>query len=370
MPSLRLPRAVLLLVLAWFGLAAAPALAQVPADAAGVKGFSDAFAVKGIEVDVTAANPQAAKDQALAEGQRQAFRLLLERLTQPADHARLPKADGTQYVRDFSVDYERSSATRYIATLTVRFNPAAVKRLLQGAGIAYAEPRSRAVVVVPVWKAAGDRAVLWDDPNPWRAAWSRLGGGGLVPLVVPTGDLADIQAITAEQALAGAADALQAVGARWRSPDVLVAAAGLMPGGKGIDVTLHASPGTPKPFDTLSYTLAEGESVEAMLARAARDIGRAIDTVHKQPNLLQFDRAGTLSALVPLAGLEDWLMVRERLGRVSQVRRWELVSLSRSEAALVLHTVGDHEAVKGALANAGLRLDWGDGFWTMRPQGK
>lgn len=368
MPSLRLPRSVVLrvlrtgvlLVLAMLCVAVGPAVAQ---------GVGDAFTVKGVEVDVTAPNPQAAKDQALADGQRQAFRLLLERLTQPADHTRLPKADGTQYVRDFSVDHERSSATRYIATLTVRFNAAAVKKLLQGAGIAYAEPRSRAIVVVPVYKAGADQAVLWDDPNPWRAAWASL-DGGLVPLVVPPGDLGDVQAISTEQALAGSSEAMQALGTRWRSPDVLVAAASLAPNGRDIDVALHANPGTPKPFDTLSYRLAEGEGLDAMLLRAARDISRAIDTVHKQPNLLQFDRAGSLSTLVPLAGIEDWLMVRDRLGRVPQVRRWELVSLSRSEAALVLHIVGEQEAVIGALANAGLRLEWGDGFWTMRPQGQ
>lgn len=347
----------MLTLLVLFGLAvAAPAAAN------------DAFTVKGVDVDVTAANPQAAKDQAIADAQRQAFRLLLERLTQPADHARLPKADGTQYVRDFQVDHERSSATRYIATISVRFSPAAVKKLLQGAGIAYAEPRSKAVVIVPVFKAAGAaRPVLWDEPNPWRTAWAALGGGGLVPLVVPSGDLGDTQAITPEQALAGNLDAMEALGTRWRSPDVLVVAAGVAPNGKGIDVALQGTPGTPKPFDSLPYELNEGESLESLLMRAARDIGRAIDTVHKQPNLLQFDRAGSISTLVPLLGLEDWMAVRERLGRVSQVRRWELVSLSRTEAALVLHTVGDQEAVKAALANAGLKLEWGDGFWTMRP---
>lgn len=370
MPSLRLLRSVVLRVLRT-GVLLMLAWACVPAGAAPAQGAqTDAFTVRGVEVDVTAANPQAAKDQALAEGQRQAFRLLLERLTQPADHARLPKADGTQYIRDFSVDHERSSATRYLATLSVRFSPAAVKRLLQNANIAYAEPRSKAVVIVPVFKAAGAaRPVLWDEPNPWRAAWVSLGGGGLVPLVVPAGDLGDIQAISVEQALAGNLDAMEALGVRWRSSDVLVIAAGVTPSGKGIDVAMQGTPDTPKPFETLAYEQAEGESLEAMLFRAARDIGRAIDTVHKQPNLLQFDRAGSISTLVPLQGIEDWLAVRERLGRVSQVRRWELVSLSRSEAALVLHIVGDQEAVKGALANAGLKLEWSDGFWTMRPPG-
>ena len=111
MPSLRFLRAWLLSALALAVVAVQPAAAQA---------VGDAFTVRGVDVDVSAANPQAAKDQALAEGQNRAFHQLLDRLIQPADQSRLPKADGTQYVRDFSVDQERASATRYIATLTVR----------------------------------------------------------------------------------------------------------------------------------------------------------------------------------------------------------------------------------------------------------
>ncbi len=352
----RLRSAVLALLLAV--LAAAPAWAQAAADA---------YSVRGIDVDVTAASVTQAKEQAIADGQRQAFRLLLERLTAPEDHPRLPAVDGIEYVRDFSVEHERSTAVRYLATLTVRFNPAAVKRLLREAAINYAEPRGRSVVVVPVFQPAQGRAVLWDDPNPWRVAWQRLGGGGLVPLTVPPGDLADVQAITAEQALAGDAERVRLLSEAYRGADVMVAAAGVQPGGTGVDVLLHSSANAPKPFDSVAYRLADGESMEQLLARAARDIQRAIDTAYKQPNVLQFDRAGSLAALVPISGFEQWLGVRDALGRVPQVRRWELVSLSRAEAAVILHIVGDQEQVRGALARQGLTLDWTDGYWTMRP---
>ncbi len=361
MPSLRFVRAAPLLVL-WMVL-----VCSFPAHAQGV---ADAFTVRGVDVDVTAANPQAAKDQAISQGQREAFRVLLERLTAPADHARLPKVDGTQYVRDFSVQSERSSPARYLATLTVRFNPTAVRKLLQGAGIAYAEPRNRSMVVVPVFKTTPTaKPVLWEDANPWRAAWVAQGAGGLVPLVVPAGDTADSQALSVEQAVAGTPEALEALGSRYRTSDVMVAVAALSPGGKNLDVSVIATPGAPKPFDSLTYHTNDSESTEAMIARAASDMARAVDTVFKQPNLLQFDRAASLSTLVPLAGMEDWMAVRERLARVPQVRRWELVSLSKAEAALVLHIVGDQEQVKAALGNAGLQLDWGDGFWVMRPVG-
>ncbi|MGE5547061.1 MAG: DUF2066 domain-containing protein [Solirubrobacterales bacterium] len=352
-----LRRALVLVGMVTAILAAAPAWAL---------GAADAFTVRGIEVDVTAGTAQAAKDQAILEGQRDAFRILLERLTAPADHARLPKADGAQYVRDFSVDQERSSSVRYIATLTVRFQPAAVRKLLRDANISYAEARSRGVVIVPVYQVQG-HVLLWEDVNPWRAAWNSLGGGGLVPLFVPPGDATDAQLLGPEQAAAGDAQALQALSARYGGADVLVPVAGLAPGGRQLDVVVAGTPDAPKPFDAVSYQLGENETLEHMLTRAARDVQRAIDAVHKQPNLLQFDRAATISALVPLAGIEDWLMVRDNLGRVSQVRKWELVSLSKAEAAVVLHIVGDQEQVKGALARQGLALEWGPGYWVMKP---
>lgn len=358
MPSQRLSTAL---------LAAALLFAAVPAFAQAVV---DAFTVRGVEVDSSASNANAAKDQALADGQRQAFGQLLERLTAAADRARLPKADALAYVRDYTIDQERSSSTRYLATLTVRFNPSAVKKLLREAGISFTDARTRPVVVIPLLRMA-DRSLLWDDPNagptnPWRAAWAGLDGGGLVPLAVPAGDAVDQQTLTAEQAAAGDVVRLAAEGARWHTSDVLTVAGTLSADGRRLEVTLSGLPGTPRPFDSVAYDLKAGETADQLMSRAARDIARAVDTGYKQANALNFDQSTTLSAIVPLAGLDDWLAVRDRLSRVPQVRSFEVVSLSRAEAALVLHVVGDQDKMRTALANAGLSLDWGDGYWTMR----
>lgn len=330
---------------------------------------ADAFAVRGIEVDVTAQTVASAKEQAIAEAERVGFRRLLERLTMPADHGRLPHADALQYVRDVGIEHERSSAVRYIASLTVRYNPQAVKKLLQGAGIKYAEPRPRPVVIVPVFRPLGTgRALLWDDPNPWRAAWAAQGSGGLVPLAVPTGDIADIQTLPVDKALSGDGEALAAMGTRFRTPDVLVMTAMVNGAANTLEVTATGMPGVARPFETRSYPIGEA-GLDAALRQAAVEAAQTLDSAYKQSNLLSFDRAGSMAAMVPLRGLDDWLAVRERLGRVTLVRRWEIVSLSREEAALVLHTVGDPEQVKSTLASAGLLVEWNDGFWTMRLRG-
>ncbi len=327
---------------------------------------ADAFAVRGIDVDVTAAGVAAAKEQALSEAERVGFHRLLERLTMPADHSKLPNADALQYVRDVAIEQERSSAVRYIATLTVRYNSVAVKKLLRDSGLKYAEPRPRSVVIVPLFKPqGGGRPLLWDDPNPWRTAWSAQGSGALVPLVLPTGDITDI-ALTVDKALALDAEALGALGARFRTADVLVATAGVNAAGTALEVTLAGVAGVLKPYDTKNFPLTDA-GLDAVLRAAAADIAQGLDAAYKQGNLLSFDRAATMAAMVQLRGLDDWLAVRERLGRVPLVRRWEIVSLSREEAALLLHTVGEPEQVKATLAAAGLAMEWSDGYWTMRP---
>ncbi len=335
----------------------------------GASRAADAFAVRGIEVDITAQAVAAAKEQAIAEAQRVGFRRLLERLTMPADHGRLPHADALQYVRDVAIEHERSSAVRYIAALTVRYNSSAVKKLLRDAGIKYAEPRPRPVVIVPVFRPIGTgRALLWDDPNPWRAAWLGQGSGGLVPLVVPTGDVADAQGLPVEKALAGDAEALGALGSRFRTPDVLVMAAMVNGAANAVEVTATGMPGVMKPFDIRSYPIGEA-GLDAVLRHAAAEAAQTLDNAYKQQNLLSFDRAASMAVMVQLRGLEDWVAVRERLGRVTQVRRWEIVSLSKEEAALMLYTVGEPEQVKATLGAAGLQMDWNDGFWAMRLRG-
>jgi hypothetical protein len=167
---------------------------------------ADVFVVRGIKVDVTAASTAVARDKALAMGERAAFRELLERLTLRVDHPRLPAFsanDIAAFVTDFEVAEEKASAVRYLATLNYNFKADDVRRLLIDRQIAFAETTSKPVLVLPVYQAAGF-LLLWDDPNPWRKAWTeRPEKFSLVPSILPKGDLPDIAMIGPEQAVAG-----------------------------------------------------------------------------------------------------------------------------------------------------------------------
>ena len=131
------------------------------------------FTVANIHVDVTAKTASAARKKALEKGEKQAFNLLLKRLTMRIDHNRLPVLDPEQvstYVKDFNVTNEKNSEVRYLANLTYRFKPNDIRLLLRDNEIQFAETISKPTLVLPVYQIAG-AVFLWDDPNPWREAW-------------------------------------------------------------------------------------------------------------------------------------------------------------------------------------------------------
>ncbi len=326
---------------------------------------SEPFLILGVDVDVTAASSNAAKDQAIADGQRQAFQRLIERLVPLKDRGKLPKADGTDYVADYSIENERSSKVRYIATLDVRFNGQAVRKLLKGAGIAMIEPISRPVVVVPVLRQSG-QTVMAEDNNPWRAAWASHAKGGLLTVILP--NAADLGGLDGDALASGDAASLSSLATRYHTAEVLEVTADLAGDGHKVEVSTKGVKGASLAIDLQSYAAKSGETVDQLMARVVRECVQTLEGQARQ----NAETASTapidaLSVIVPVSGLEEWVGIRDRLSRIGLLRAWNLVSLTRSEAAVVLHLAGDVDKVKAAFLTAGLELQPGDGFWMLKP---
>jgi hypothetical protein len=271
-------------------------------------------------------------------------------------------------VLDVGIDQEKSSAVRYLATLSVRFKPESVRRLLRNAGIAFAEWRGRPVVVLPVYQSA-DGPVLGESPNPWRDAWQSGAAQGLVPLIAPSPEqLGDV--VTASQAAAGGSDVLAAVSERFNTQDVVIALATpvLLEGRAKVDVVCEGTgPVGGLLQGSRTYTGEAGESLNAVLAKAVEDAAKTVNDAWKSGNLLRFDTTGSLAAVVPLSGLADWLAVREKLARSTVVRSYEVAALSKTEAALILHYVGDQTQLETVLMQNGLTLGWSEDHWVLQP---
>ncbi|MBP2294414.1 DUF2066 domain-containing protein [Azospirillum rugosum] len=335
---------------------AAPGLAPSAALAA------DGYTVQGVKVDVSAANANAARDQAIREAQVKAWAEMYKRLVPNATTApKVSDNDLARLVQGFEIDDEKVSATRYLGSITVRFRPNAVRDMLGGAAQQYVEPPARPFVVLPVTVTDG-RPVLWEDRTAWREAWEgRPAGGTLVPLVVPDGELSDISAIGVNEALAGTPEALARIAQRYNAAGVIVAKTELPSGGPDlgrpltVEVTRYAPDGS-KDQQAVNVKADVSDRTADFLGRAVTFVTAAVDESWRRENTMPTGPEQSTLVRVPLSSLTDWVETRKRLGGVQGITRTDVVSLSRYEAVVALTHRGDVERLRQQMARRDLGL--------------
>jgi len=355
------------------------ALSALPGRAVGA-----IYTVGPVSVDVTAESAAKAREQALAAAHERAFDRLIGRIVPERAQARVPDAGYERIatlVRDFEVGNEKRSSVRYLADLTIRFQRKAVRGFLREHDVPFAETRSDPLVVLPLYGEGGG-AVLWQEPNPWRAAWANRGADdGLVPLEVPLGDLQDMQTVRARAALDLRWKPLSEIAARYGGKDVLITQA--IPDGPSARRLQLVSRrvGAEGQEQTWVATVQRraDEARKDMFDRAAGRVARAVERSWKLANVVRFESEAQMRVYVPLDGLDRWVTVRRRLNGIPLVGDARLRRLSRAQAEVALVYYGDVAQLRRAMAQRDLTLTptpsdaagaGGDTpEWTLRPAG-
>jgi len=358
--------------------------------ACGTARASTVFTVVHVPIDAEAASAAQARELAIAAGQRTALETLLRRLTVAGTALPVPAEDSIPaMVAGFAIDGELVSTTRYRALLTVDFDPAEVRRLLREGGIAYAETVSKPVLVVAVQRDPGG-ILLWEDGNLWRRVWEeRTPHGGLVPILLPLGDVIDLGTVDAERAAAADAEALTALAALYGTTEVAVAVAGLSgsaavakPGAPGAEAEAGEAPTAGRALTlSLRRLAADGsravrqtligraeESALALLQRGADGAVTLLEDDWKAANLIRYDEERAIQARVPIAGLGEWVSIQRRLAALAMVAAVEIDSLSLSEGRLTLRYHGTEDQLRLALGQDDLDLAPEEGGWWLRPR--
>jgi hypothetical protein len=334
--------------------------------------LSAVYTVADVQVDETAESAAAARDIALQKGQALAYQRLMERIVPIADRAKVPKlqtAQLLQLVSGIEVGKEKTSSVRYLAQMTVRFSASEVRRYLRTAGVRFAETLSKPLLVLPVSRAQATLQ-LWDTGNLWLKAWRNLPpSDGLINLIVPKGETADIADISPEQVMAGNNEQIRSIARRYGAEGTLltIASVAQAQGEKFIEVsTSRLGPGGDDRTSVQSFASNEGTSLQDVFVSAANNLRREIEETWKQDNLLHFDDHRELLAEVKLRGLPDLILLQKNLEVVSLVQKAELVRLSLNSALLRLRYLGDPTQLKLALAQLDMVLTQGSVYWKLR----
>jgi hypothetical protein len=331
----------------------------------------DVFTVRGIAVDATAADAVAARGAALRAGQQEGLNRLLRRLVPAEDHRRLPPASSLpieRYVQNFEIANEELSSTRYLAQLTVAYDPEAVRELARREALPMAELASQPILVLPLYQGP-DGARLWADGNPWWQAWAEtLEPERLVRLVLPLGDLEDIASLTPEQIQAGDEGAVLALAARYGAQDALVVPASPLPGDvPAVGLAARRIGSLDLAGEPFTLTGQPGQTLEQLLAEAVGRVQTSLDEQWKSHHLLRYDQAGSMLVAIPIARLQDWVEIDRALQSLREVSQVGILSFGRTEVQLELGYLGEPERLTEALAGLGLALSQEGDSWRLQP---
>lgn len=357
--------AVCLLLL---GSVAGEAMAQSDADRL--------FEVRGVAVDVQAATAAEAQAQAIVEGRRAAWTRLVERLVPAGQKSLLGPISDDELVGltvGYEVARERTSDVRYLGSLNFRFNPAAVRQHFGAYGVGYAEVASRPVLILPLYND-GRKPLLWEEESPWLGAWLDQGfGDGLVPIVVPYGDLADIRDITAVQAVLVDREAIKTIAARYGAEQAVVANARTVGTGtdaQAVELNLTYVGGIADGQSLIRTVVPDPANPQGdLLSVAARAAASEIQEAWKSENLISPGLETRVTVLVPVSSFDYWLDVREGLSQISSISRRELLRISRSEALLDIWVNGDADQLALALKQKNFILTEGPDSWLLYKDG-
>lgn len=331
----------------------------------------DLFQVNGIRVDETDQTAAAARMKALAAGERRAWEVLVNRLVDPAQRARMAALPNVgDAVKDFSVIDEKVSAVRYIATLNYTFRPDAVKRLLGGRSARFAVTRSKPVLVVPVL-AAAPAGPPGDAGATWREAWRTAARNrGLVPLRIAPADSSDA-GLTGTDPGGVDRSRLADLARRSDAENAVLTLATITAAADGGNRLLKVSstrypatgPGQPLPDKTLPLGAPENDA--AVFNDAAAAVAQDIETIWRRGNAVSTKAVSATTVQVQTLTIEDWVAMRRRLNELPQVERVQVVAVGREYATVVISYPGGADDLAAAMAKKGLAMRNDGGQWKV-----
>lgn len=337
-----------------------------PAPAALAQG--SVFAVEDVHVDVTAENAIKAREQAFEQAQRDAFRTLAERLMPDSQFASFAVPEVSvisPLIKDFEVTSEQLSAVRYVGTYTFRFKENAVRNYFSYEGISYSDVGSKPVLILPFYQW-GSRTVLWEDNNPFLAAWQRSASlKGLVPVVVPIGDLQDVGDVSGDQSLTYNSGRLEGMLARYAAGEavIIIAVPHMGPDGQGVsalDMGLYRTDRNgPEFVQTLTEQAAPGASAEVLFDGAVLSVRKALQRKWKEQTAAAPVQASRLRARVSFGSMAEWVATRGALERAPGVSSLRVVSLTPREARVEIGYHGDESQLRLALSQSDIVLSGG-----------
>lgn len=321
--------------------------------------------IDNIEVDASAPNALEARTKAIAQGEMEAFKQLLQKIAPEVASVILAKMDAERVsglVQGYEVVEEKMTSDRYRATLRYSFDPDGLQNLLN---VATSNPtlsvpkNSKTVVVLPVLNDNGILK-LWETDNDWRMAFGQVAmqqGGGHV--LSAFGDKDDKKELDGPKAAKAGFIQIALLAGRYGASDVYVVTASTKPDdlSKTLFVHVRRVTETGSEVNDLEFPLKTAENRGDQLMRAAAEVVAQLRRGQTDINAPVDENAiGTLPVRIIQAEFKEWEAIRRKLQGLTNVVRVDVTSMSYYQTDLVITYRGSPDILGRTLANTGFRM--------------
>ena len=295
----------------------------------------DPFTVGGIKVDATAATAIEAQTIAMAEGQLVAANKLFDRLTLEQERAANPLPVLTQetvarMIRALEPSQQQRSANRFLAEITVSFNPSQVQQFLRDNNLTLVSSQAqKRLVILRETGLRGDTTLQSTFADP-RLDYA------LTPLQVATSE--DVQFLSASPS----DDELKAVAARYGLNQVLIVDSS----GSVTDISLDT--GSRQSFFV---------QPDADGARFADNVVARLESDWKQASAVVGGEMVTTAVSVLYTSHRDWIALQDAINTSAQIKGARLDALSKDGALMTISYGGDIARLSNELRFKGVRVE-------------
>jgi len=319
------------------------------------------YSVEGVGVDVTAANAVQAREKAFEEAQVTGFRMLAERVLTDQELQSFTMPDVNTIigmVQDFEVTNEQLSAVRYVGTYTIRFRPNAVQDYLENADIQFTDQARAPVLVLPFYQY-GSRTLLWDQNNPFMAAWARSANvqGSLVSTVVPIGDLMDVTQIKDNQALSYDKIQLDEMVKRYEAQEAVILIGEKQQNGN-LKVSVYSTENTlPTFIRTVDIVAKSGTPQPMLYDRAVKEVQAILKQDWKQRVAIENAKQSSLKARAKFENVKEWVQLKRTLENTQGINSIRVQGLKPKEAIVHIEYAGSEERLNIILRQSGVVME-------------
>ncbi|CAM3870873.1 hypothetical protein [Litorimonas haliclonae] len=302
---------------------------------------ADPFTIAGVPVDARGSSAIEAQTKAIRDGQSEAARRLIERLTLQSERQTNPlpplSADSAaRMIRALEISNERRSSNRYLGDITVAFKPRDVQTYLNSAGLTMITSQSRERLVLPFLGGGlnpkGDVYEAWGE-NRYANA--------LTPIrALPADQISSLGLSGLTPSIAGDIDRLRNLGQIAGVDQILIANYA----GGGIRVT--------------DIALDSGETDEFVVSGSNPEyqLVTRLEREWKADTAVLAGQAETMSVSVLYDSLSDWQALKTAIDGSAQIQDARLDAMSKDGALMTLTYAGDMDRLTRELSFKGVDI--------------